>query len=151
MNNKLPYVVKVINASKDTKKIILFDMDYNDKYVIIDAAVANISYRDICFQNINNPYTVGMTYLQWRSLGVFNEDAGYGIYDLFDKYIYVRVVKNDKNVTEFTNPIDVKIDPFQNQKNVVILTEEIPMGKGTTVYFNMPGETEFVFSFYEKK
>lgn len=149
MSSAIPYTVRVINAHKDTKKVYLFDKEFKDKYVIIESPIENITYDDLLYQVKVNPLTVGLIYITWRSLGVYNADAGYGIYDIFDKKIYVHLV--DGNGTNVIIPFDIKIDPHQNQKNVTILNAEFLIDERARIFFNMPGETSFEFNFYMKE
>lgn len=90
--------------------------------VTISSAIPNVSYRELLYQTMNNPFTVGMTYLSCSS-PVAQVD------EIFT------ITTKDANGTLLSIPIVPSTDPYQNISGINVVNQEFRIDGYTKLTF----------------
>lgn len=90
--------------------------------ITISSAIPGVTYREFLYQSMNNPFTVGMTYLSCSSpVAQVNE-----VFTINTK---------DANGTSLSIPIVPAIDPYQQQQGINIVNQEYRLDGYTKLTF----------------
>ncbi len=90
--------------------------------ITIASAIPGVSYRELLYQSMNNPFTCGLTYLQSATAGQVVEPF--------------TVITKDANGTAVTIPIIPAIDPYQQQSTVNAVEQEYRLDGFTKLRFS---------------
>lgn len=91
--------------------------------ITISSGMPGITYRSLLYQSQNNPFTVGMTYVQCTSPA----DQVNQVFSIITK---------DANGTIVTIPIVPAIDPYQQQTNINVVNQEYRIDGFTKLQFS---------------
>jgi hypothetical protein len=75
--------------------------------ITISSGIANITYREMLYQFMNNPYSVGLTYIQSATVGQVLETLSLNT--------------RDANGNEAQKTLVPTIDPYQQQSDIIAL------------------------------
>lgn len=104
--------------------------------ITISSVIPGVTYREFLYQTMNNPFTVGMTYLSCTSPAA-------QVNEVFS------IVTKDANGTIITIPIVPAIDPYQQQTTVNVVDQEYRIDGFTKITFaNILANAVFTVRFY---
>jgi hypothetical protein len=90
--------------------------------ITISSAIPGVSYRELLYQSMNNPFTVGLTYLSCSSpVAQVNE--------------IFTITTKDANGTSLSIPIVPSIDPYQQQQGINVVQQEYRIDGFTKLTF----------------
>jgi hypothetical protein len=90
--------------------------------ITISSAIPGVSYRELLYQSMNNPFTVGLTYLSCSSPAA-------QVNEVFT------IQTKDANGTTVTIPIVPNIDPYQQQSSINAVEQEYRIDGYTKLTF----------------
>ena len=90
--------------------------------VTIKSAIPGVSYRDLLYQSMNNPFTVGQTYLQCQATPA-------QVNEVFT------ISTKDANGTTVNIPIVPNVDPYQFQEGINVVDQEYRIDGFTKLTF----------------
>jgi hypothetical protein len=90
--------------------------------VTIASAIPGVTYRDLLYQSMNNPFTVGQTYLSCTN-------ASAQVNEVFS------IQTKDANGTTVNIPIVPNVDPYQTQASINIVEQEYRIDGFTKLTF----------------
>lgn len=90
--------------------------------ITISSAIPGVTYRELLYQSMNNPFTIGLTYLQCSSPAA-------QVNEVFT------ISTKDANGTEVKIPIVPNIDPYQQQNNINVVEQEYRIDGYTKLTF----------------
>jgi hypothetical protein len=90
--------------------------------ITISSAIPGVSYRDLLYQSMNNPFTVGQTYLQCTNVAS-------QVNEVFT------IQTKDANGTEVSIPIVPNVDPYQFQSGINVVDQEYRIDGFTKLTF----------------
>lgn len=118
-----PYIITVSNASATS--VNSFDVLGSYQYlqsagfsngtltisgVTISSAIANVTYQQFLYQTMNNPYTVGLTYIQANNVNAQVTQV-------------INLNTQDANGNQAVKPLVPTIDPYQFQSGIIALKQ----------------------------
>jgi hypothetical protein len=90
--------------------------------VTISSAIPNVSYRELLYQSMNNPFTVGLTYITCTNVPAQVDEV-------------FTIQTKDANGTMVHIPIVPSKDPYQNLANINIVEQEYRIDGSTKLTF----------------
>lgn len=87
--------------------------------VAIASALSNVNYQQFLFQSMNNPFSVGLTYIQATS------SSGSG--NLSQVVTPITLTTQDANGNQAQKILTPTVDPYQQQTNVIALRQAFRM------------------------
>jgi hypothetical protein len=90
--------------------------------ITIKSAIPGVSYRDLLYQSMNNPFTVGLTYLQCAATPA-------QVNEVFT------IDTRDANGTVVQIPIVPSVDPYQFQAGINVVEQEYRVDGHTKLTF----------------
>lgn len=89
--------------------------------ITISSAIPNVTYQELLYQSMNNPFTVGLTYLSCSTANQVQE-----VFSIQTK---------DANGTVVTIPIVPNVDPYQFQEGINAVNQEYRIDGYTKLTF----------------
>jgi len=89
--------------------------------ITIKSAIPGVSYRDLLYQSMNNPFTVGLTYLSCSTAGQIDQ--------------VFTIQTKDANGTTVQIPVVPSVDPYQNQANINVVNTQYRIDGFTKLTF----------------
>lgn len=130
--SQMPYIVNVENTTnKSIEDVVLFfgnsqnelEFDKKGSYVanglIISSGVPNVTYNHIVKNVITNKCNIKFTYIQSENNNQIVEELSIKI--------------QDANGTCYTKTLSPKIDPYQQQNNIVAIKEDYTLDGNTAI------------------
>lgn len=90
--------------------------------VTVASAIPGVSYRDLLYQSMNNPFTVGLTYIQCAGTPA-------QVNEVFT------IETKDANGTSVSIPIVPSVDPYQFQNGINVVEQEYRIDGFTKITF----------------
>jgi hypothetical protein len=90
--------------------------------ITIASAIPGVTYRDLLYQSMNNPFTVGMTYLNCSTAGQVDQ--------------VFTITTKDANGTQVIIPIVPSTDPYQQIATIQVVNQEYRMDGFTKLTFS---------------